>query len=73
MRTSTSFGVVVRPRSAPWITALNDGWRCTHRQQPDRELDPAVGTWALELVVCWVATQRQAGGGDHELDPVRAH
>ena len=47
-------------------------WCCTHRQQPDLELDPAVGAWAVELVVCWVAAQRQTGAGDHELDPVCA-
>lgn len=41
-----------------------------HRQQPDRELDPIVGAWVVKLIVCWVAAQRQAGGGDHELDPI---
>ena len=37
-----------------------------------RQPDPAMGTGALELVVCRVATQRQTRGGDHEPDPVGA-
>lgn len=37
-----------------------------------QEKIPAMGTWALELVACRVAAQRQTGGGDHELDPVGA-
>ena len=53
--------------------ALTRGWCCPHRQEPDRELDPAVGAWAVELVVCWVAAQRQARRCDHEPDPVSAH
>lgn len=33
----------------------------------------AVGTWALELVVCQIATQRKTGSGDYECDPVGPH
>jgi hypothetical protein len=54
-----------------------DRWRIRQekaaRQQPDRKLDPAMGARTFERVVCWIATQRKTGGGDHELDPVGAH
>ncbi|MQU53415.1 hypothetical protein GHO03_10595 [Pseudomonas sp. FSL R10-1339] len=32
-----------------------------------RESNPVVGTWALELVICRIAAQRQACGGNHGL------
>lgn len=33
----------------------------THRQQPGREPDKAMGTWSLELVICRFTEQWQAG------------
>ena len=35
-----------------------------------RESNPAVGSWALELAVRGLVTQRQTRGCDHEFDPV---
>lgn len=34
---------------------------------------PAMGAWSLELVVCWIAAQWQAGCGDHEFYSIGAH
>jgi hypothetical protein len=66
-----AFGKVARWRGS--ADALLGRWGCAHRQQCSREPDPAIGSWALKLIVCWIATLRKTGSGCYELDAVCAH
>ncbi len=47
----------LQPETLGSADAPTGRWGCAHRQQPGRNPDTAMGTWALELVVCRIAAQ----------------
>ena len=60
----------LQPQAMAGADTLHRQRKAAHRQQLDREPDPAHCHWAQELVVCGLAAGRPACGRHHESYPV---